>query len=219
MVATDERLDRISHAFAAVIDAKTPFTARHSTNVARYSVAIAQAMGESPHSARTLLRAGLLHDIGKLGVSNRILDKPGKLTDDEFAEIRKHPRWTLQILERVTAFEGFAKEAAQHHERLDGRGYPWNVPAARLSLVARVLAVADVYEALTADRPYRAGLAVEKVQEIMIRDRGSAFDATVLDCAFSLAEQGVFAKLSQGVDEGFEQLAIPVPRGLIQRVA
>ncbi len=219
MVATDERLDRISHAFAAVIDAKTPFTARHSTNVARYSVAIAQAMGEAPHSTRTLLRAGLLHDIGKLGVSNRILDKPGKLTDEEFAEIRKHPRWTLQILERVAAFEEFATEAAHHHERLDGRGYPWNLPATRLSPIARVLAVSDVYEALTADRPYRAGLPVEKVREIMIRDRGTAFDATVLDCAFSLAEEGVFANLSQGVDLGFEQLALPVPRGLIQRVA
>lgn len=219
MVATDERLDRIAHAFAAVIDAKTPFTARHSTNVARYSVAIVTALGEDAHTARTLLRAGLLHDIGKLGVSNRILDKPGKLTDDEFAEIRKHPRWTLQILQQVSAFEGFAQEASQHHERLDGRGYPWNVPAERLTLAARVLAIADVYEALTADRPYRAGLGVEQVQAIMRRDRGTAFDAEILDCAFALAERGTFATLSQSVDVGFEQLAMPVPRGLIQRVA
>lgn len=219
LVATDERLDRIAHAFAAVIDAKTPFTARHSTNVARYSVAIVSEMGEDADTARMLLRAGLLHDIGKLGVSNRILDKPAKLTDEEFAEIRKHPRWTLEILDKVSAFQGFASGAARHHERLDGRGYPWQLSAPQLSLAARVLAVSDVYEALTADRPYRAGLSVDKVKEIMSRDRGTAFDASILDCAFALAEQGRFAALSEAVDVGFEQLAMPVPRGLIQRVA
>lgn len=91
MVATPERLDRIAFAFAAVIDAKTPYTARHSTNVARYAVRIMGALGADAQTSRDVLRAGLLHDIGKLGVSNRILDKPAKLTDEEFVEVRKHP--------------------------------------------------------------------------------------------------------------------------------
>ncbi len=204
--ATDERLDRISFAFAAVIDAKTPYTARHSTNVARYAVGIAASMGADAETCRQTLRAGLLHDIGKLGVSNRILDKPAKLTDAEFGEIRKHPRWTWEILDRVSAFNGFAAQAAQHHERLDGRGYPWKLEAAQLGALSRVLAVADVYEALTADRPYRAGLAVSAVLDIMQRDRGTAFDQHVLDAAAALAERGTFVELAAGQDDPFPEL-------------
>ncbi len=204
--ATDERLDGIAYAFAAVIDAKTPYTARHSTNVARYAVGIAMSMGADADMCRDTLRAGLLHDIGKLGVSNRILDKPAKLTDEEFGEIRKHPRWTWEILERVSAFNGFAKEAAQHHERLDGRGYPWKMDASQLGLLSRVLAVADVYEALTADRPYRAGLEVPVVLDIMRRDRGTAFDNHVFDAAAALAERGTFAVLAEGREDPFPQL-------------
>ena len=204
--ATDQRLDSIAYAFAAVIDAKTPYTARHSTNVARYAVGIASSMGADADMRRDTLRAGLLHDIGKLGVSNRILDKPSKLTDDEFGEIRKHPRWTWEILERVSAFNGFALEAAQHHERLDGKGYPWKLESSQLGQLSRVLAVADVYEALTADRPYRAGLAVPAVLDIMRRDRGTAFDRHVLDAAAALAERGTFAVLAEGRDDPFPQL-------------
>jgi len=204
--ATDERLDSIAYAFAAVIDAKTPYTAQHSTNVARYAVGIAMSMGADADTCRDTLRAGLLHDIGKLGVSNRILDKPAKLTDEEFGEIRKHPRWTWEILERVTAFNGFAQEAAQHHERLDGKGYPWKMEASQLGLLSRVLAVADVYEALTADRPYRAGLAVPTVLDIMRRDRGTAFDRHVLDAATALAERGTFVELAEGRDVPFPHL-------------
>ncbi len=206
MHATDDRLDGIAYAFAAVIDAKTPYTARHSTNVARYAVGIAKSMGADANMCRDTLRAGLLHDIGKLGVSNRILDKPAKLTDEEFGEIRKHPRWTWEILERVTAFSDFAQEASQHHERLDGTGYPWRKDAAQLGLMSRVLAVADVYEALTADRPYRAGLAVPTVLDIMRRDRGTAFDSHVLDAAAALAERCTFVELAEGRDDPYPEL-------------
>ncbi|WP_145979085.1 HD-GYP domain-containing protein [Gemmatimonas phototrophica] len=211
LVATDERLDRIAFAFAAVIDAKTPFTARHSTNVARYAVGIAGALGVDGAGSRDMLRAGLLHDIGKLGVSNRILDKPDKLTDDEFAEIRKHPAWTLEILDHVSAFRHFAPDAARHHERLDGRGYPWRVGGEQLSFTARVLAVADVYEALTANRPYRDGLPVATVVDIMARDRGTAFDPQVFEAAVGLAETGIFASLATVTEDGFEQLQEVIP--------
>lgn len=212
--ATDERLDHIAYAFAAVIDAKTPFTARHSTNVARYAARIAMSMGAGADECRDTLRAGLLHDIGKLGVSNRILDKPAKLTDEEFREIRKHPRWTWEILGRVHAFAPFAHEAAQHHERLDGNGYPWRLDAARLGSLARVLAVADVYEALTADRPYREGLAVPTVLDIMGRDRGTAFDGRMFDAAAALAEDGTLASLSETQGDPFSQLR-PPPAGFV----
>ncbi len=206
LVATDDRLDAIAYAFAAVIDAKTPFTYRHSTNVARYAVGIATAMGADTELARDMLRAGLLHDIGKLGVSNRILDKPGRLTDEERDEVKKHPLWTLQILERVDVFAHFAPSSARHHERIDGRGYPWGIGAHDLDFMSRVLAASDVYEALTADRPYRDGLAVPKVLEIMAGDRGTAFDPTVLDATAALAEQGTFALLASKGDETFDIL-------------
>lgn len=206
IIATDERLDAISYAFAAVIDAKTPFTYRHSTNVARFAVSIATSMGADAELARDVLRAGLLHDIGKLGVSNRILDKPGRLTDEERDEVKKHPLWTLQILERVPAFQHFAIASARHHERIDGKGYPWGVGAVDLDFTARVLAASDVYEALSADRPYRAGMDLPKVLGIMRGDSGTAFDPEVFDATEALADRGVFATLASTNDERFDLL-------------
>jgi putative nucleotidyltransferase with HDIG domain len=196
--ATHERLDAISGAFASVIDAKTPYTFSHSWNVAHYATAIGSAVGVDVTARRELLRAGLLHDIGKLGVSNRILDKPSGLTEAERDEVRKHPVWTWQILERVPAFREFAEGSARHHERMDGTGYPWGISAEGLDLNARILAVADVYEALTADRPYRAGMGIERTLGIMMKERGTAFDIGVLDATATLAEQGVFAGIAAG---------------------
>ena len=121
-------------AFARVIDAKSPFTARHSERVAEVADGIAQVLGFTDEERRTLRRAGLLHDIGKLAVSNRVLDKPGKLTDDEFTAIKTHPVYSLQILERAPCFAGLADLAANHHEKLDGSGYPRGLTAENLDL-------------------------------------------------------------------------------------
>ena len=165
-------LDQVASAFAEIIDAKSPYTFRHSTNVARYAVSIAGIRGESAASCRRLFRAALLHDVGKLGVSNRILDKPGPLTPEERTAVMEHPRHTLAILSRVRAFADFADSAARHHEKLDGSGYPWGYTEESLDSAARTLAVADIYEALTADRPYRAGMTPQTAFEIIARDRG-----------------------------------------------
>jgi HD-GYP domain-containing protein (c-di-GMP phosphodiesterase class II) len=167
LVADDARLDRIAEAFARVIDAKSPFTARHSERVAEIAVGIGGRLGFDALAQRDLRRAGLLHDIGKLAISNRILDKPGKLTDDEFGKVKEHPAYSLQILERAPCFAPIAPLAANHHERIDGTGYPRGLAGDALDMPMRALAIADVYEALTADRPYRGALPEEQALDIV----------------------------------------------------
>ena len=123
LIADEERLDDIARAFARVIDAKSPFTYLHSERVAELSVTIGRRLHFDEVELRDLRRAGMLHDIGKLGVSTLILDKPDRLTERERAEIRVHPAYTQRILERVTAFAGIVEIASAHPERLDGKGY------------------------------------------------------------------------------------------------
>ena len=173
VVADDAGLDRVVNAFAGVIDAKSPFTHDHSSRVADYAVRAATLMGFRPDRLDRLRRAGLLHDIGKLGVSNSILDKPGALTPEEWASMREHTRHTYEILDSMPVFREVALDAACHHERLDGRGYHLGLTGAALSPSARVLAVADVADALRSDRPYRAGLAVERVIGMLTADAAS----------------------------------------------
>ena len=167
LIADEDRLDHVAEAFGRVIDAKSPYTARHSEGVAAVAVAIGQTLGFPAGDLVALRRAALLHDIGKLSISNLILDKPGKLTDRELAEMREHTRHTAEILGRVRRFRGFAGLAAAHHERLDGSGYHLGLRAAELPKLHRVLAVADVCEALSAERPYRKALARDEVTAIM----------------------------------------------------
>lgn len=164
----DERgLDEVAGAFAEIIDAKSSFTWQHSTNVAKYARATAYELGFEKRDVAVLNRAALLHDVGKLGISSGILEKAGPMTDDERAEMQRHPMYTWEILQRVSAFAGFARTAALHHEKLDGTGYPWGVRGEDLDIASRILCVADIYEALTANRPYRAGLSREAALKII----------------------------------------------------
>jgi HD-GYP domain-containing protein (c-di-GMP phosphodiesterase class II) len=162
LTADEARLDAIAYAFAGVIDAKSPWTYRHSDRTCVIALGLAAALGSDDDELNGLRRAALLHDVGKLAVSNRILDKPGELTAAEFAQIRRHPVVTRQILERVPGFGPLAPLAATHHERLDGSGYPDGLAAEELTMPMRLLAVADVYEAMTSDRPYRRAMRSEQ---------------------------------------------------------
>jgi HD-GYP domain-containing protein (c-di-GMP phosphodiesterase class II) len=170
LVVDGDGLDAVARAFAGVIDAKSPYTFHHSTGVAAYACAVARRMGAGAGEERRLYRAALLHDVGKLGVSSAILDKAGPLTPGERSAVQLHPLHSWEILSRVGAFRGFARLAAVHHERLDGTGYPWGHGAAQLDRSERILAVADVFEALTADRPYRAGMPPAAALAILRRD-------------------------------------------------
>ena len=177
---TDAELDNIAEAYAAVIDAKSPYTATHSAGVARYAKVIAVQMGMDTTDQTHLYRAGLLHDIGKLGVSSRVLNKRARLTSEELREVREHPRATWEILSKVSVFKDVARTASLHHERLDGTGYPWGYDGKQLDQRCRILQVADVYEALTANRPYRGPLSHDEALEIMDKDAGTALDADVV---------------------------------------
>jgi len=180
LTADETTIDNICMAFAEIIDAKTPFTYRHSTGVANAAVQIGERLGMPEDERRKLKRAALLHDIGKLGVSNAILEKPGKLTAEEFTAVKQHPYHTYEILRRVPAFAEFSADAAAHHERLDGKGYWKGLRGEELTPWARILAVADVFDALRAKRPYREALPLEKVFSMLSEDAPHALDAKCL---------------------------------------
>jgi HD-GYP domain-containing protein (c-di-GMP phosphodiesterase class II) len=170
LIADDARLDRIAGAFAGVVDAKSPWTYRHSDRACLIVIGLASALGAEVEMLRDLRRAALLHDVGKLAISNRILDKPAPLTGAEFARIREHPVITERILARVPGCEHIASIASAHHERLDGGGYPRGLSAAELTMPMRLLAMADVYEALTSERPYRPALRSDEALGIIRAD-------------------------------------------------
>jgi putative nucleotidyltransferase with HDIG domain len=181
LAADEATLDNICLAFADVIDAKSPFTYRHSTGVAGAAVAIARSLDLSESEVATIRRAALLHDIGKLSVPNTILDKPDKLTNDEWTVVRRHPYYSYEILRRIPGFSGLSEMAASHHEKLDGSGYFRNMGAEQLSLPARILVVADIYDALAASRPYRDALPIETVLGIISKEVPRALDASCFE--------------------------------------
>jgi putative nucleotidyltransferase with HDIG domain len=171
VVSADEnRLDRIAEGFADVVDAKSPWTHDHCDRVSSIAIGIATVMGFDALALRRLRRAALLHDLGKLSISNRILDKPGPLTDEERKRFREHPLLGEQILGRVRSFDELAVVASAHHERLDGSGYPRGLAGDALTMPMRVLAVADVYEALISERPYRPAYSPQAALELMRAD-------------------------------------------------
>lgn len=162
-------IDQICEAFAEVVDAKSHYTFSHSVGVTDVAAAIGGVMGLNAERRQLLHRAALLHDLGKLRIPNSILDKPGKLDAGEWSVMQEHPALTRAILGRVSQFGELAYVAGAHHEKLDGSGYPDHLTARDLNIEARILAVADMYGALTEDRPYRHGFSPEQALRIMSR--------------------------------------------------
>jgi len=180
-----ERLESFSvgaaTALARTIDAKSPWTSGHSERVTSLAVEIGRAMGLSAEDLSILNRGGLLHDIGKLATPPEILDKPGRLTDEELKIMQQHPRDGARILEPIPTFTPLIPIVLQHHERFDGKGYPDGLRGIEIHLLARVLAVADVFDALRSDRPYRAGLPLSNTIDYIGSGAGSHFDPVVVD--------------------------------------
>ena len=166
---------------------KDPSTEGHTRRVATLAVAIGEQLGLPEGRLRQLALGGLLHDIGKLSVPDQILGKPGRLTDDEFAHIRRHPGAGRELLTELGGFSQLVLELVEsHHERLDGAGYPHRIAAGELDMAVRILTVADVYDALTADRVYREAWPVERALALLDDETGTAFDATCVAALRSL---------------------------------
>jgi putative nucleotidyltransferase with HDIG domain len=174
-------VDGICEAFAEVVDIKSPFTFRHSVGVKDAAMSIGRSLGLPESRLQVLRRAALLHDIGKLSVSNLILDKPAKLDDAEFSIVKQHSALSRQILSKVPAFEEIAVLAGEHHEKLDGTGYPFGLTAGDLSLMSRLIAVADVYGALAEDRPYRPGMNIDEISRILKTQSHGKLDAQCVE--------------------------------------
>jgi len=179
--ASDKVIEGIAEIFARVVDSMSPWTATHSAGVAATAVALAKLMCFSPHEQTMMRTAGLLHDLGKLSVPNAILDKSGRLSGQDWVAVKGHTYHTYRILDAA----GFPREitewAAFHHERINGKGYPFHIAGKYLSLGARIMAVADTYTAMTEDRPYRKGMDPAEAISTMYRVvRAGGLDSDVL---------------------------------------
>lgn len=164
---TFAELSSLMHVFSVIVDAKSPYTRKHSIAVARLARFLGERMGLSTRKCELLELAGLLHDIGKLRIPDEYLNKPDKLTPEEYAIVRRHSFDTFNILKDIKGLEEVAQWAGQHHERVDGSGYPFHLKKAHLSLEARIIAVADVFQALEQHRPYRDPLPANEILSIL----------------------------------------------------
>jgi len=174
---------------ANALEAKDPYTRGHSERVGAASRSLAQALGMPLHEAEMIGQAGLLHDIGKIGVPEAVLRKHGALDEDEWALMRKHPLIGAQIIAPFEFFAGGAVTIRHHHERCDGSGYPDGLAGDAIPMGARVVAVADVFDALTSDRPYRAALPPEAALDYLGRQAGRTLDERVVAAFVTLARE------------------------------
>lgn len=177
-VVADDMMQVLQHDY-------TTFT--HSSNVSYYAVMLAKELGYGPQELSEIATGGLLHDVGKIEIDDRILTKPGKLDDAEFRQIRRHPTEGFRKLcKQPNVSYGQLMMTYQHHERLDGRGYPVGVTADEIHPWAKICCVVDVFEALTSHRPYRQPISAETAFQIMSKDNGTAFDPEILRCWMQL---------------------------------
>lgn len=177
-------------ALANSIDARDPYTSGHSERVTRYSLMIAERLGFAGEALEELRYASLLHDIGKIRIRDHILHKPGKLSDEEFDEMKRHPQYGVEIMEPVRAFQKILPYMLYHHERFDGRGYPTGLANTSIPIQARIMCVADCFDAMTSDRPYRKGMPVEEAERELRINRGTQFDPDACDLFLTLIAEG-----------------------------
>lgn len=204
-----ELLTGVVRAMSSAIDAKDPYTRGHSDRVARVSVRLAQELGCDAETIKTLYFSGLLHDIGKIGINDEVLRKPGKLTPEEFEHIKQHVIIGYRILADLRKMSHMLPVVLHHHEAWDGSGYPHGLAGEQIPYLARIAAVADSYDAMASDRPYRAGMADEKLDEIIRKGAGQQWDPKVVE-AFFRARDDIRAISGRGTAEA----TVPEPTWL-----
>lgn len=175
-----QKYDEVVRMAAKMVDLKDAYTLNHSRRVAMFARDIGEAMGFDGERLKKLVIAGLLHDVGKVGIPDAMLKKPGKLTNQEFMEIKRHPVKGAELLRTVSGMEDVAVWVSQHHERLDGKGYPEGLQGDEISLEGRIIAVADAFEAMTSDRAYRSKLPTAVALGELEKHAGTQFDAEVV---------------------------------------
>jgi putative nucleotidyltransferase with HDIG domain len=192
ILETNKKLNELNwgalHALARSVDAKSRWTAGHSSRVTQMALKIGRVMGLTPEELDTLKRAGLVHDIGKIGIPNEIINKSGKLTDEEYSIMKEHPAKGGRILQPIKAYEEIIPMVTGHHEWYNGKGYPDGLKGEEICLGGRILALADVYDALIYDRPYRKGLPLEKVIAIIEEGNGTQYDPKVVAAFLKVIE-------------------------------
>ena len=185
-------IGEITEAFAKVIDMKDKYTNGHSSRVAKYTVMLAKELGCDDETVEKYYRIALLHDIGKVGVPAEVLNKPGKLTDEEFETIKSHTSMGYEALKDISIMPELAVGAQAHHERPDGRGYPNHLKGDEIPRVAQIIAVADCFDAMYSNRPYRNRMNFEKVVSIIKDVSGTQLTPDVVDAFLRLVEKGEF---------------------------
>jgi len=179
-----EKLSRLNwgtlKALARAVDAKSPWTAGHSERVTKLALKMADILILDRRKRENLHCAGLVHDIGKLGIPAAILDNPGKLSEKEYETIKNHPQIGARILEPIEEYAAIIPMVLQHHERFDGKGYPNGLSGNSIHFGARILAVADAFDAMKSDRPYRNGMPIERVMGIIQQESGRQLDPVVV---------------------------------------
>lgn len=179
----------ILQSLSAAVDARDHYTALHSLHVADYAAAIGACLGMYDHLGR-IEQAALLHDIGKIAIADAILLKPESLTEQEYAEIKRHAGVSAEIIGGIPVLADLVPGVRHHHERWDGAGYPDGLAAEEIPVEARVLAVADAFDAMTSDRPYRDGMPAERAREVLLGARGSQFDPEIVDAFVTMLDRG-----------------------------
>jgi putative nucleotidyltransferase with HDIG domain len=200
----------ILEALVESLEARDQYTAGHSRRVSLYSVWIGQQMGLSPAELERLRIGALLHDIGKIGIPDAVLLKDGRLTDEEFATIKKHPEIGVRILERIGAFGEYLGAVGLHHENHDGSGYPKGLRGEAIPVDARIVHVADAYDAMTSNRPYRQRMPEEKVRRILRECSGTQFDPAAVAAFFASPIDSTAANLEK-LYEAIHDPAVRVP--------
>ncbi|HWI63097.1 MAG TPA: HD-GYP domain-containing protein [Symbiobacteriaceae bacterium] len=173
--------EEATEVFLKALYTKSPMTAQHSERVAGYAVALGLALDLPWAQVRHLERCGLLHDMGKIGVEESILAKPGALSDEEWQSVRTHPDLGVQVVGSCPVLEDVLPAVAYHHERLDGKGYPYGIGGDDLPLDVRIITICDAYDSMTADRPYRRGMPVAEAVRRLVEGAGTQFDPELVN--------------------------------------